>query len=116
MPEVAFCILIALLEHDEATARQMSVATGYDVGKYMRPITQMMLLGWVVKPWNGVWKITERGKIVLAIETGRRSRRRRSGLPWKRFTLRKFLEMETSHVSPYKGAAGRPGTDVAQIG
>lgn len=96
MPGVAFCILIALLEYDEASVHQMSASSGYDVGKYIKVVNRMIMLGWVLKVWNGRWSITERGKIVAAIEVGRRSRSVRSrakGEKMKKMTVRRFYDI-----------------------
>jgi hypothetical protein len=95
VPEIVFCVLMALLEYDTASMRDMSLATGYDVGKYSVVVRRMTELGWLVKPWNGGWRITERGKIGLAIEVGRRARKMRSGGRRQRaIAVRKFLVME----------------------
>lgn len=76
MPEVVFCILMALLENSESSSAQISAASGYQFDKYQRVAAHMVSLGWMRKPWNGKWQITERGKIVLAIEVGRRTKLR----------------------------------------
>ncbi len=101
MPEVVFCILMALLEYDsEASVHEMSAASGYDVGKYMKVVTRMMVLGWVVKPWNGRWSITERGKIAVAIEVGCRARSAASGTRRKKSQVRQFMYGDGTEIVP----------------
>lgn len=95
MPQAAFCILLAMLEYgEEASACEMSVSSGYDTEKYSRLINKMVLLGWLSRPWCGRWMLTERGKIVAAIESARRTRRVKLGRPAHTVTLRQFLAME----------------------
>lgn len=111
MPEVAFCILIGLLEYREASVHEMSAASGYDVGKYSMILARLVALGWLTKPWNGRWAISERGRLVSALEAARRQRDMRRGRRSRRITVRKFMETTKDRV--YKAATG---TELALTG
>ena len=92
MPEAAFCILMALVEYvGYASTHQISAASGYDVTRYWYMIKRLEDRGCVFKPFNGGWIITERGKIAVAIEVGRRARAVSSGVPRKRTQAREFM-------------------------
>lgn len=79
--EAAFCFLSALVMHGgEADAAQISEASGYAFERYQVVSNKMIANCLLRKPWAGRWQITERGKIALAIETGRRTKRRLLGV------------------------------------
>jgi hypothetical protein len=67
---------MSLLEYEDATKWQLEASSGYVISKYQRALDLLVSLEWVRKPWNGRWGITERGKIALAIEVGRRTKQR----------------------------------------
>jgi hypothetical protein len=76
MPEPVFAILGAiLLVGGYATGAQVVAYSGYENGSMQRYLGTMKRLGWLEKN-SGVWFITERGKIVHAVETGRRTKAR----------------------------------------
>lgn len=97
MPEIAFCVLMGLLEFEEASEFQISVASGYSPkgnqssGLY-RTLRALVRMEFVRRPWAGKWAITERGKIALAIEVGRRTKQRHAGKVVKRYGWRKRFE------------------------
>jgi len=78
MPDVVFAILGALVRLGRAD-RAWSIAevSGYSSNYFARVKPDLLMLGWIERPFSMNYRITERGKIALAIETGRRTRRRR---------------------------------------
>ncbi len=72
MPEPVFSILGALILLNGMGRRFEIIAySGYENGSVMRYLGTMKKLGWIEKRAE-TWFITERGKIVFAIESGRR--------------------------------------------
>jgi hypothetical protein len=73
MPTVVHVLLQCLVRLGGAATRyQLQADSGYDDLAYLMP--RLLDGGWVVAPYRGLWQITERGKIVCAIETGRRTK------------------------------------------
>lgn len=103
MPEFVFCMLMALTEMDEMSVHELAAATGYSLGAeglgggHWKAMQRMMEVGLVRKPWKGRWMITERGKIALAIEVGRRTRRLSQG---KRAIIQGGLKRFATGVLP----------------
>lgn len=111
MPEVVFAILLALCE-GEMDRYEISAATGYADG-YMGLVSQGMVeRGWVgshycsssdrVRKSGGgrkagsKWWITERGKIAVAIEVGRRAKERACGVRRDRPLVSSFRYREAA--------------------
>lgn len=89
LPEAVFSTLMALSE-GEMDRFEIAAATGFHV-TYLGQISQgMVARGWIGRHGRGGarveygpphrWWITERGKIVLAIECGRRTKLRAKGI------------------------------------
>jgi DNA-binding IclR family transcriptional regulator len=80
MPHLVFAILGALVERDGlGRVVQIMAASGYELTSVQRAIIPMVKQGWVARPFQGLWILTERGKIAFAIETGRRTKARARG-------------------------------------
>jgi hypothetical protein len=95
MPEVIFCVMMALTEFQQASREQIIAASGYAWGSFDAVFPKMMEIGYIRKPWNGRWQITERGKIALAIEVGRRTKQRaRMHKGRQRYSLKSFMLSE----------------------
>lgn len=87
LPEAVFATLMALSE-GEMDRYEIAAVTGYEPA-YLGTFSQgMVSRGWIGTHYSkGVrygkynqWWITERGKIVLAIECGRRTKARAKGI------------------------------------
>jgi DNA-binding IclR family transcriptional regulator len=80
VPDMAMAILGALVELGKpASLSEIIAASGYEYGSFYRAAGPIMRHGWMRKPFNGRYEITERGKIALAIEIGRRTKARSLG-------------------------------------
>lgn len=116
MPDFVFCILMALTEYDIATPAQIVAASGYNcfnshgqrTGRCHTAMQQMIKLGLIGRPWHGVWMITEKGKIALAIEVGKRSRARAKRVPRPRWHGRR-----TDRMTNYRRFKGFMEIEVA---
>lgn len=78
MREVTFCILMALVQLGGlAEGAALIRRAGYTRSKF-RVVAwpQIRAYQWALKARSGRYEITERGKIALAIEVGRRTKRR----------------------------------------
>jgi DNA-binding IclR family transcriptional regulator len=75
LPEAIFATLTALVELMDrpASSHDIAAASGFSGNYLYRMSCRLESLGWVAA-LPGRWWITERGKIVLAIERGRRSK------------------------------------------
>jgi hypothetical protein len=83
MPEVVFCYLMAMVKLDrDARAQEISEVAGYSSTGFQGVFQPMERRGWVVRPLVNRYMITERGKIALAIEVGRRARGMKSPTRW----------------------------------
>ena len=81
MPEAVFCILRAMtLIGDISHRKEIANAAGYETLTFVRYASSMIRAGFIVKPFAGKFAITEKGKIALAIEMGRRSKFAYNGL------------------------------------
>lgn len=71
-------ILGALVEYGGIARRiEVQVATGYGLDMTCIHLRRLADLGLVEKPYHGTFRITECGKIALAIERGCATKRRR---------------------------------------
>ena len=77
MSEVVFCILMALIEY-QGTAHfsDIECASGFTSDSFYGQARRLLSRGWISHPYYGCWMITERGKIALAVEVGRRTKQR----------------------------------------
>ena len=76
VPECVFSILSAILLAGNGCTRTNIVAySGYEESSIRRFLGTMTRVGWISKNAN-LWFVTERGKIVHAVETGRRTKAR----------------------------------------
>lgn len=79
MPDAVLAILMALINLGDAGTRYQIIAeSGYDSHNYIMP--RLLERNWILQPFVGLWIITERGKIAVAIEVGRRTKARFNGV------------------------------------
>lgn len=77
MPDAVFAILGALVRLErESRAWEIADVAGYSINYFARIKFVLFDRGWIERPFAMSYRITERGKIALAIETGRRTKRR----------------------------------------
>lgn len=77
LPDVTVAVLKAIIEYGGFANRfQIEAASRYQVLSSDRALFAIQKYGWVYRPYHGFWAITERGKIVLAVEIGRRTKAR----------------------------------------
>ena len=76
MTEMAFCILMALTRVKQAGYHTIAEISGYSRQGMHNILPYLIQRGCVRKPCHGQFQITERGKIALAIEVGKRTRAR----------------------------------------
>jgi hypothetical protein len=77
LPNATMAALRAIIEHGGFASRyQIQAASRYELLSSDRVLFTIQKYGWVYRPYNGFWAITERGKLVLAIEIGRRTKDR----------------------------------------
>ena len=77
MPDYILAILLAVVEYGDggATLTEIIVASGYLSGTVYRAAPGLLDRGWIARPSYGRrWFATERGKIAVAIEVGRRAK------------------------------------------
>jgi hypothetical protein len=72
-----FCVLMALVKCDgKAGVYTLDEESGYSRTTIIKHCKALIERGWIVRFHHGPWYITERGKIALAIEVGRRSKKK----------------------------------------
>jgi len=79
MPDCILAIMLGILEFETTGAKlhQIAAASGYEPGTAHRLQLPLIRRGWAVRlDFANRWWVTERGKIAVAIEIGRRSRAR----------------------------------------
>ena len=74
MTEMAFCVLMALTRVAQARYQEIAEISGYSRQGMHNLLPYLIQRGCVHKPCHGQFQITERGKIALAIEVGKRTR------------------------------------------
>jgi hypothetical protein len=91
LPDVVFAIMQAIVYYGGyANKYQVAADSGYSLGSVNRMIFSILDREWAYSPYNGLFGLTERGKLVLAIETGRRTKARSRQLFYRKQTFVKF--------------------------
>ncbi len=106
MPDAVLAILMALVNMGGTGSRhEVGVVSGYEGSLDYIP-ARLFERGWIVGRYMRKWQITERGKIAVAIEMGRRSRARalgyRASTPpvsdYQNKKFRKDLQIQASRI------------------
>lgn len=95
MPEVIFVIMQAMANIGIADRFGIEAETGYHWRYFYRNMPSIFRRAWVYRPCWGYYALTERGKIALAIEMGRRTKARAAeqGMPgYRRQKVRDFVD------------------------
>jgi hypothetical protein len=93
MPHMMFCMLAAILRlGGHAEAYDVIELSGYPMQSLASQIRTAKDLGWIERR-SGLYWLTERGKIALAIEEGRQSSARARGQKHRWFNYAKFEEL-----------------------
>jgi len=88
MPDVVFAILQTMIALGHgARPYELEDSSGYSLRTLRRFLPPIERRGWCQR---SPWRITERGKLVFAIETGRRTKARALGVPVVRQQARSF--------------------------
>lgn len=90
LPDVVIAILGAVVALENGDAIEISDVSGYEISYFYRAAPPLLQRGWIFRPFHGKYQMTERGKIVLAIEIGRRTKARNAGYKNKCQSFDKF--------------------------
>jgi hypothetical protein len=92
MPNVVFCVLMALVKDGGiANIYQLVAGSGYEHSYVWTIMSGLRERCWVYKPTWHSYGITERGKIALAIEVGIRARAAARGNHRKRVSVKGYV-------------------------
>lgn len=107
MPHMMFCMLMAILRlGGHAAAHDLIEVSGYQAASLGGTIRTAKDLGWIERR-SGLYWLTERGKIALAIEEGRQTSARARGVKHKWFHYDKFQELNNAARRKQEGRAPR---------
>lgn len=87
MPEIFFCVLGALIKMEgSGDNRTIAAYSGYEEETVRRALRQLITAGLVERVQQGIYMISERGKIAQAIQVGRKRRQGRGAVGlWRDF-------------------------------
>ena len=84
MPVAMYCILAAMMTDSDGdwTRADIAIDAGYAISSLFRYMKALEHMGWIDRPFANRYRLTERGKIAFAVQTGRITRLRARKLPY----------------------------------